>query len=301
VPETSVFSDEELERVLRQTAPFVAYPEIADLSGLVGRRLRETPPPAVRRRWAPWDLRRVLRPIPRPGFQPALARAAVALVVAIAVFAGTMVFSPGARHAVAGWLGLRGVKITVTPSPTTSSPTVTPSPMPTSLGSGLDLGKRVTLAQVQGLVPFEITIPAELGPPDEVYLRTGFVEDQVILLYRSRPGLPAAQLTGAGLLFTEFQARVDTEFVEGKILFLGATSVDPVTVNGDPGYWIEGAPHEIQYFDPDGTSVPDRTRLAGNVLLWQHEDVTFRIEADIGKAEAIRIAESAGTDPGART
>jgi hypothetical protein len=294
VPETPVFSDEELERALRQVAPFVAYPELTDLSGLVGLRLREAPSPVARRRWAPWDPRAVLRPVLRPAFQPALARAAVALMVAVALFAGTMVFSPGARHAVAGWLGLRGVKITVTPSPTFRSPTLTPSPMPTSLGSGLDLGKRVTLAQVRGLVPFEIMIPAELGAPDEVYLRTGFVEDQVILLYRARPGLPAAKLTGAGLLFTEFQAQVDTEFVEGKILFLGATSVAPVTVNGDPGYWIEGAPHEIQYFDPDGTSVPDRTRLAGNVLLWQHGDVTFRIEADIGRAQALRIAESVG-------
>ena len=98
----------------------------------------------------------------------------------------------------------------------------------------------------------------------------------------------------AGLLFTEFQAEVDTQFVEGKILFLGATSVQPVTVSGDPGYWIEGEPHEIQYFDPSGREVPDQTRLAGNVLLWQHGDVTFRIEADIGKAQAVRIAESAG-------
>jgi hypothetical protein len=292
VPEAPVLSDEELERALRQAAAFVAYPELTDLSGLVGRRLRQAPPLAARRRWSPWDLRRILRPVLRPALQPALARAAVALVLAIAVFAGTMAFSPGARHAVAGWLGLRGVKITVTPSPISPSPS--PSPLPTSLGSGLELGKRVTIAQVQGIVPFTIVVPAELGAPDEVYLRTGFVENQVILLYRARPGLPAARLTGAGLLFTEFQAHVDTEFVQGKILFLGATSVEPVTVNGDPGFWIEGAPHEIQYFDPSGREVPDQTRLAGNVLLWQHGDVTFRIEADIGRAEAIRIAESAG-------
>jgi hypothetical protein len=293
VPETPVLSDEKLETALRQAAPFVAYPEPTDLSGLVGRRLREAPTSVAGRRWAPRKLGRILRPVLRPALQPALARATVAIVVATALFAGTLVFSPDARDAVAGWLGLRGVKITVTPSPTLS-PSLSPSPLPSPLGSGLDLGKRVTLAQVQGLVPFEIVFPAELGPPDEVYLRTGFVEDQVILLYRARPGLPQARLTGAGLLFTEFQARVDTEFVQGKILFLGATSVEAVTVNGDPGYWIQGEPHEIQYFDPSGSQVPDRTRLAGNVLLWQHGDVTFRIEADIGKAQALRIAESAG-------
>jgi hypothetical protein len=286
-----VLSDEELEGALRQVAPFVAYPRLPDLSGVIGARLREAPPSAARRRWAPSDVRRILRPVLRPAFQPALARAAVALVVVLTVFAGTLVFSPGARHAVAGWLGLRGVKITVTPTP---SPSRSPSPLPTSLGAGLDLGMRFTLDQAQVRVRFEILTLAELGLPDEVYLRSGFVENQVILLYRERPGLPPAELTGAGLLLTEFQARLDTEFVEGKILFLGATTVQPVTVNGDPGYWIEGAPHEIRYFDLKGRPIPDRTRLAGNVLLWQHGDVTFRIEADIGKEQAIRIAESAG-------
>src|SRR2546427_2207599 len=111
VPETPVLSDEELGRALRQVAPLVAYPEVTDVSGLVGRRLREAPPSPARRRWAPWDVRGVLRPVLRPAFQPALARAAVAVMLAIALFAGTMVFSPAARHAVAGWLGLRGVKI----------------------------------------------------------------------------------------------------------------------------------------------------------------------------------------------
>jgi hypothetical protein len=291
VSETPILSDDQLERALRGAASAVAYPDLPDLSGMVGRSLRESPAPAARRGWAPSGLRRLLRPVLRPALQPALVRAAVALVVALAVFSGTMVFSPSARHAVAGWLGLRGVKITVTPSPTPSSST-SPSPAPTSLGSGLDVGQRVTLAQVQGLLPFKILIPAELGPPDEVYLRAGSFQDQVILLYRARPGLPSAKLTGAGLLLTEFQARLDTQFVEGKILFLGATSVEALTVNGDPGYWIEGAPHEIVYFDRDGNQIGDRSRLAGNVLLWQHGDVTFRIEADIAKGQALRIAES---------
>lgn len=293
MPESMAWSDEQLERALRDAAPAVAYPEAPDLSRVVAMRLHEAPARTGRSWWGSSDLRRLLRPVVRPALRPGpvLARAAVAVVVALALFAGTMVFSPSARHAVAGWLGLRGVKITVSPSPTASG-SVAPSPRPTSLGFGLDLGDRVTLAQVQGLLPFMIQIPAELGPPDEVYFRSGFVQDQVILLYRARPGLPAAALTGAGLLLTEFQARVDTEFVEGKLVFLGASTVEPVTVNGDPGYWIEGEPHEIQYFDRDGDQVPDRTRLAGNVLLWQHGDITFRIEADITMAQALAIAES---------
>src|SRR2546426_10474286 len=105
--ETPMLSGEELEGALRGAASFVAYPQMPDLSGMVADRLREAPVPSPRRRWAraPADARRLLRPVLRPAFQPALARAAVALAVAVVVLAGTMVFSPSARHAVAGWLG----------------------------------------------------------------------------------------------------------------------------------------------------------------------------------------------------
>jgi hypothetical protein len=286
MPESSALADNELEQALRASAPFVAYPDVVDLSGLVGRRLREAPPVPARRRTS-LRIRRVLRPVLRPALQPALARAAVALVVIIAVIGGTLVFSPSARRAVAGWLGLRGVKIEVTPTPS-ALPSLTPT-----LGAGLDLGKRVTLTQAQAAVAFRILVPAELGPPDEVYLRTGFIQDEVILLYRARPGLPAAPFTGAGLLLAEFQARIDTEYIEKKIVFVGATDLEAVTVRGDPGYWIAGAPHYILYFDSQGRQVQDQTRLAGNVLLWQHGEVTFRIEADIGKEQALSIAGSA--------
>ncbi len=287
MPDARTLSDDQLEAALRGAAPFVAYPEMPDLSGLIARRLRETP---VTGRRSLAGSRRPLRRVLAPRWAIP-ARAAVSVAVAVAIVAGTLVFSPSARHAVAGWLGLRGVKIVITPSPTTSVPS-SPSPAPTSLGRRLDLGKRVALAQVQGVLPFQIGIPEELGAPDEVYLRQGFIEDQVILLYRPRPDLPEAKLTGAGLLLMEFQAKIDTEFLEKKIIFEGGTSVEPVMVNGDPGYWIEGQPHTISYLDQNGSQIPDQTRLAGNVLLWQHGSVTYRIEADISKDQAIGIAES---------
>jgi hypothetical protein len=280
VPETPVLSNDELERALRGAAAFVAYPELPDLSGLVGRQVRESPA-AARRRWPSWDIRRTLRPVLRPPLQPALARAAVAVAVAVAIFAGTMAFSPTARRAVAGWLGLRGVKIEVVPSPTLSR-------SPTPLGFGLDLGTRVTLSEAQEAVPFPILVPAALGPPDEVYLRIGFIQDQVTLLYRARSDLPRASTTGAGLLLTEFRATIDRELIEKKVA-LSSTRIDPVVVNGGPGYWIEGA-HDIYLLGPDGEPIGDSVRLAGNVLLWEQGDVTLRIEADITKEQALAIA-----------
>jgi hypothetical protein len=36
----------------------------------------------------------------------------------------------------------------------------------------------------------------------------------------------------------------------------------------------------------------EQVRLAGNVLLWERGTRTLRLEADISKEEALRIAES---------
>jgi len=274
---------EDLERALSQAAPFVAYPDPGDLSGLVARRIQEAPAPAAHR-WALRNLRDLLRPTARPILQPAWLKAAVALAVVVAMFTGTLVFSPAARRAVAGWLGLRGVKIEIVPSP---SITISPS-----LGTGLDLGQRGTLAEIQPQVPFEILFPDALGPPDQIYLRTDLAVDEVTLVYRARPGLPAAAATGEGLLIGEFQAAIDNQLIEKK-LGTQVTTIEPVTVKGQPGYWIEGA-HEVYLIGPDGEELADTVRLAGNVLLWERGNVTLRLEADISKAEALRIAGSVG-------
>jgi hypothetical protein len=214
---------------------------------------------------------------------------AVAAALVVAIAGGTVLFSPGARRAVAGWLGLRGVRIVAAPSDT-PTPSVTPTPI---LGAGLDLGQRGTLAEAQAAVPFTILVPTDpqLGRPDEVYLRQGTIADQVTLLYRARPGLPVGDYSGAGLLLTEFQARIDEEFLLTKTVHLGS-KVEPVLVGSDPGFWISGRPHEVGYVDAVGGQLFDRTRLAGNVLLWQHGSVTLRIEADVAREDAIRLASS---------
>ena len=36
----------------------------------------------------------------------------------------------------------------------------------------------------------------------------------------------------------------------------------------------------------------DTLRLAGNTLIWHHGDVLVRLEADVSKATALRIARS---------
>jgi hypothetical protein len=273
-------TDPALERLIVAVGPLVDYPVLPDLSVAVGRQLRQAPS------LSPWSLRplrlrlrRGLRPVLQPTWQPV----AVALIVLVALLSGTLAFSPAARRAVADWLGLRGVRIEFTPTPSASTP-------PRPLGTGLNLGERLTLAQAQARVPFRIVVPhaPDLGAPDAVYLRSGNFAGQVTLLWHARSGLPRARETGEGLLLTEFRATVDAEFIK-KISFQ-ATTLEAVKVNGGNGFWIAGAPHQLSFLDENGSLLPDTVRLAGNVLLWEQGDLTVRMESKLSKAQALTIA-----------
>jgi hypothetical protein len=287
-PETRAVWD--IEAALIAVGPRIDFPPMPDIAQAVGTRLRAdlraAPVTDIRRpgyrRPALLAFRRSARPVFRPAWQRVAAVAAAVTLIA----AGTLALSPSARDAVADLLGLRGVRIRVVPS---LSPLPTPSH---SLGEGLSLGDRVTVATAQTQVPYHILVPTEPGfaIPDEVYLDQSIPDGQVTFLYRARTGLPISSYTGAGLLVTEFRGSTDRESIEK--LLAGGTELQRVTVDAQPGYWIAGAPHEIFYLDQHGLRFPQELRLAGNVLLWQAGDLTLRIEWALGKQAALDLALS---------
>jgi hypothetical protein len=65
-----------------------------------------------------------------------------------------------------------------------------------------------------------------------------------------------------------------------------------VTVQGGSGYWLEGTPHEFLYRDASGHIVPETVRLAANVLLWEVNGITVRIESVLPRDDVIRIADA---------
>ncbi len=277
----SFVSDPELEAAVRDLGTRLDFPPSQQVAFVVRQRLERAKAQAPRRAvWARVALGGVLRPV----MVPAWRRVAVAMLVLVAFFSGALTFSPSARRAVAGWLGLRGIEIEVTPSL---------SPFPTPLGRNLVLGPTVSLAEAQASVPFDILIPTAEGftTPDEIDLIKTFATGQVSFIYRARPGLPAATQTGVGLILTQFEAEPEISFIEKKLIPSG-TTVDSVRVNGEPGFWFEGEAHELYYVGKDGLPIRDTQRLAGNVLIWQHGSVTLRLEAEISKAQALAIAES---------
>jgi hypothetical protein len=280
--------DEQLERALRALGRQLAYPPTPDLASSVRARLAAGRP-ARRSRLAWWFAAPVAR------------RLAYAFVALIALVGALLIVSPEARRAVANRLGVPGITIEfVVPTPTRpagapATPTLPASPTPpgtpTSVGNRLGLGQRVTLEVARASVGFPVQLPSlpELGPPDEIYLGTPPVGGQVSFVWLPRPGLPEVAGTGAGLLITQFQAKIDWGFA--KKIVGDKTTVEYVDVNGGEGFWLSGEPHEFFYLSTR-VSIPERVRLAGNVLLWEVGGVTYRIEGPRTLEEAMAIARS---------
>jgi hypothetical protein len=61
------------------------------------------------------------------------------------------------------------------------------------------------------------------------------------------------------------------------------TEVEQLDVHGHRGVWLEGAPHGL--FLPGGEK-----RLAGNVLIWVRDGVTFRLEGELTLERALELA-----------
>ena len=71
-----------------------------------------------------------------------------------------------------------------------------------------------------------------------------------------------------------------------KKLAGGGTSIEAGGVGDGPSIWLSGAVHDV--FFP-GVS----PRLAGNVLLWEHGNTTYRLESrSLSHGDAVALARS---------
>jgi hypothetical protein len=210
--------------------------------------------------------RRIEAQRPRRFRPPRLAIALAALVVAV----GAVLAVPPARTEVLDWFGFGGVEI----RRVEELPELPPD-------AQLVLGRPVSLDRARALAQHAVLVPREDGleRPDAVYVDT------------SSPGRPVALVYGSPerprLLVLEFRAAPLIE----KALTI-ETRVEEVSVGGRRGLWIEGPRHEFFYRTSGREPMRDTQRLAGNTLLWTRGELTLRIEGDLTKAEAIRIAES---------
>jgi hypothetical protein len=248
----------DLEQSLTAAGQRIAWPDDADLTRSVRSAIGNDTP--RRLSWA-----RGL----------AYAATFAALVVALSLLS-----FPGVRTAVADFLGIGGVRIDTGGS----APTPTGDP---------DLGERMSLSQARDGVAFEVRVPAALGRPDSVWLDTEVSGGQVALAYESSPDLPAPPGNDLGALVTQFPDAEVSDIALKKVTgSQPGTTFEPVTVEGDQGFWVSGEPHVIAYLEPDGDIRNETVRLAGNVLLWESNGVTYRIESTLSLSDVLAIAES---------
>jgi len=233
--------------------------------------------PAVRariaaRRALPWWTRlgldaRTLAPV-----------AATLAVILVAAF----VLTPGLAARAAEVLGLPGAQI----FRVSSTPTALPRSSPFVSFPG---ERAASLAEASRLAGFTVREPAALGTPDEIYVELAPV--RVTLVYLVRPTLPVTAVPGVGALIVEFKGSLDAPIL-GKAIGPGTTLEAVPLSSGNAAYWLAGQPHQFFYRDSTGNIQPDTLRLAGNTLLWDSGGTTYRLEAQVTREEAVRIASS---------
>jgi len=200
----------------------------------------------------------------RPVF-PRRRALAVAFAVALVVAAGVLAFSPGARSAFLEFFRLKGATI----SRVESLPQVEPV--------ALDLGERVSRSEAEQRVGFRIVGLAD-EEPDAIYVRG----NRLVSLMYGPSDKPR-------LLLSQHRAEVWDGFVK-KAAGRG-TTIEPVTVGGEPGFFVSGEEHFVMFLE-DGLVQDEPTSLAGNTLLWNRGELLLRLEADIERDEALELAES---------
>jgi hypothetical protein len=209
-------------------------------------------------------LRRIAEPAPAPFWRRRALLVAVAAAAVVAV--GAVLAVPPARSAVFDFFGIGSAEIRIVDE------------LPEVESGPLDLGDQTSLAAVRAREP-ELLEPSgdEVGEPDAVFVAS------------SKPGAPVTFVWGdperPRLLLTQVRGSYHFE----KLVAGNQGEITLTEVNGEDAAWIEGKPHVVFYENEQGgADLPGR--LARNTLVWSRGPVTLRLEGDLSREQAERIA-----------
>jgi hypothetical protein len=264
---------DDLDRALRRLAGALETPTPEDYPERVRRVLAAGRPPSEVR-------------APRRATAGALRRIAIA-AGAVVLLALVTLAVPAGRHAIASWFGFPGIEISQGDGRTASqSRPTTPAPY--------GVGTPVSLAAARQAMGRSLRLPAPLPAPSEVLLSRDDGAVVVTIAYRAAFGLAPTDSTGYALVVTEIGFAGEPLFQ--KILQPGA-SASAVTVAGrDPGAFIAG-PQSILSLDASRLRHGQPTlhdiapRASADTLIWNDGAVTYRIEGDFHRQEAVEIAD----------
>ena len=200
----------------------------------------------------------------RPTRAPRLRPLALGFAVLLAVLAGVLALSPGARSAFLEIFHLKGATVERVET------------LPEVEIKRFDFGELVSREEAERRVGFELL---DLGKPNQIYVRDDRLAS-VIYGDANKPRLVLSQLRGA--------------IYEGFIKKTGSrgTTIEQVMVDGEPGLFITGDDHFVMFRDETGAITDEPTYLAGTVLLWNRGDLLLRLEGDLTREEALDLARS---------
>lgn len=261
---------------LKETAHRFSYPATPDVTGAVMQRLDSGSRPQARMRsaWAIASLVVLLLAIlfAVPGVRAEIVRFFQVGVVRIFPTAPTETAIPSMPQ-----MPLTATPAAMLPTTATPQPHDTPYGLP-HMVTIQDIAGETSLEAAQVRVPFPIRLPAypaDLGQPDQVFLQENGL--LVILVWTDSADPQKARLSlheieSGSMLLRKFEPRVIRE----------------TQVNGHYAVWVEG-PYLVQLTNGD---IDFRRTVEGNTLIWEEQDVTYRLETDLALEEAVKIAES---------
>jgi hypothetical protein len=149
----------------------------------------------------------------------------------------------------------------------------------------------VTLEQAEAITGIEARLPSDpsIGPPDEVYVDRSR-GNQVAFVWAASGTLPETREPRIGLILMRFEGELDDGYRQ-KLIGEGVT-VERVTVDGQPGFWVSGDAHFFFYIHEGRGHIDDGRRWVGDALAWTDGDTTYRIESALGRDATIALAES---------
>lgn len=155
-----------------------------------------------------------------------------------------------------------------------SRPTALPTPTLPALATAVaEFGNLTTLASARKQADFVLRLPPAYGPPGEVYFQDSRDGPIVVLVWPDPTAPEQARLR-------LHQTRVAVYGMKSTL----AENVVQTDVNGQTAYWVEGA-HSIRLLN-------GQTYVTGQVLIWEDEGITYRLEGPLSLEEAVAVATS---------
>jgi hypothetical protein len=248
--------DDALGRALATTARDIEWPATPDLAARVARQLHE-----IEREPSVTGPRLSL-----PRRRRTLVLVAVGIALLAAALAAKVVIDLGA------------LTIDTIPGRPTS--------LPSAVASGPTLGHPATLREAEREAGFAVQVPAVLGDPEAVWVDSAQDGTRVVLAWPASETLPTIDDLPWGAVLYEFHGQMEQA---SKGVFMDGNTFEDVDVDGHDGIWIAGE-HELDIVTDEGTY--SRYRVTGNVLVWEADGIVLRLETSLGRAAALRIAES---------